>query len=113
MSPRPHTPSLITGLIALAASCAVHAQTAPTIAEAHRAHYLGQHRLALTLYERLAAAGSAEAAERAGFMLLLGSADCAVRLVSDRDRATALLLQAAHAGRPSAVVMLNLLDATD
>jgi TPR repeat protein len=113
MQLRPYTRHLFTSLIALAATCAVHAQAGQSLADAHRAHYLGEHRLALSLYEQLAAAGNAEAAERAGFMLLLGSADCGVRLMIDRDRATALLLQAAHAGRPSAVVMLNLLEATD
>jgi TPR repeat protein len=110
---RPHTRALITSLMALAASCAAHAQAEPTLAQAHRAHYLGQHRLALTLYEQLAARGNPEAAERAGLMLILGGGDGAVRTVSDTERATALLLQAAHAGRPAAVVMLNLLEATD
>lgn len=88
------------------------ARAEPTIADAHRAHYLGQHAQALALYERLAAAGNAEAAERAGFLLIRGSAATCVAS-RDADRATVLLLQAAIAGRPGAGAMLNLLDGTD
>ena len=104
---------LITSLIALAGSCAVHAQPEPTIADAHRAHYLGQPLQALALYERLAATGNHEAAEFAGFLLLRRAGTCSTRSVGDADRAAALLLQAARAGRPVAGGLLNLLDNTD
>lgn len=104
---------LITSLIALTASCAVHAQAEPTIADAHRARYLGQDQQALALYERLAATGNHEAAEFAGFLLLRRAGTCSARSVGDGDRAATLLLQAARAGRPVAGGLLNLLDNTD
>ena len=89
------------------------AQAAPTIEQAHRAYYLGQHHHSLALYEQLARHGNAEAAERAGFMLLQGDRDRAEPSGRDAARALALLLQAAQAGRPGAAFILNMLEQTD
>jgi hypothetical protein len=108
-SPAPTT-LLIAHAIALALLAATPARAEPTLAEAHRAHYLGQHDRALQLYAGLAARGNAEAAERAGFMLLRRTNGCTAAVAREADRATGLLLQAAHAGRPAASAMLDLLD---
>ena len=108
------TLALTVSLFILAFSPAVaRAQPAPTIEQAHRAYYLGQHHLSLALYQQLAIHGNAEAAERAGFMLLQGERNRT--RVSERDaaRAMELLLQAAQAGRPGAGFILNMLEGSD
>lgn len=80
---------------------------------AHRAYHLGEFEQSLNLYEQLAARGDAEAAERAGFMLLLGAPIYGNRVRHDSDRAVKLLHQAAHGGRSHARYMLGLLEASD
>ena len=101
-------------LLALAFTSPIaRAQSAPTIEQAHRAYYFGQHGLSLALYQQLATHGNAEAAERAGFMLLQGDRDRAQPSGRDAARAMALLLQAAQAGRPGAAFILNMLEQTD
>ena len=74
---------------------------------------MGQYSRSLALYERLAANGDAEAAERAGFMLLQGDAFYGRQVRRDVGRATALLVQAARSGRPGAGFMLNMLESSD
>lgn len=92
-----------------------HGQTlnGSPIDEAHRAYHLGQFEHSLTLYERLAARGDAEAAERAGFMLLQGAPIYGNRVRHDPNRAVSLLQQAARAGRSPARYMLGLIEASD
>jgi TPR repeat protein len=104
---------LIAILMALGVGAAATAQTAQTIADANRAYYFGQYKRSLALYEQLAATGNAEAAERAGFMLLQGDGLYGRQVGRDVDRATALLIQAAQASRPGAGFMLNMLDGGD
>jgi TPR repeat protein len=95
---------------------APHAANAASIIEARQAYYLGQYSRALTLFEQLAAGrdgDAAEAADCAAFMLLHGDRLYGAQVVRDVERARRLLLQAAHAGRPSAGFTLNLLESTD
>ncbi len=100
------TASLLTaGTPALAAG-----EPAATLDQAHHAYYLGQFDRSLKLYEQLAASGNAEAAERAGFMLLQVNSDYGQQVRRDPARATALLVQAAKAGRAGAGAVLNLID---
>lgn len=102
--------SILLALAFAGPACATQ-EVPASIDEAHRAYYQGESERALLMYERLAAQGHAEAAERAGFMLL--------REAGDRPgkpyvaRATALLVQAASAGRQGAVFVLGLLDSAD
>jgi TPR repeat protein len=92
-----------------------HGQTVngSPIEVAHRAYHLGQFERSLTLYEQLAARGDAEAAERAGYMLLQGAPIYGSRVRHDPDRAVSLLQQAARGGRSHAQFMLGLLEASD
>lgn len=62
---------------------------------------------ALTLYEQLAHAGSAPAAEIAGTMLLCGEALYGVEVRQDRTRAALMLARAAKDGRSNAQVLLD------
>ncbi len=107
-------------LLAAACSAAITlchstlAHGATPMEEAHRAYYLGQADRALAIYERLAASGDAEAAERAGIVLLLSvNGQQFAQPTPDSMRAMRLLLQAARAGRPGALSMLNMLDGSD
>ena len=100
-------------LVVLAFGPIVCAQHAATIEQAHPAYYLGQHDRSLALYQQLAAGGNAEAAERAGFMLLQGERSRAGPAARDAGRAMELLLQAAQAGRPGAGFILNMLEGSD
>lgn len=95
---------------AIAATGATTATAAVTLDQAHLAYYEGQFGRSLQMYEALAAAGNAEAAERAGFMLLQGGAHYGPQVPRDPVRATTLLAQAAHAGRTGASFLLNLID---
>jgi TPR repeat protein len=104
---------LITALLVFAAAAGADAQSSLTIVDAHRAYYFGRYKQSLSLYEQLAATGSAEAAERAAFMLLQAEGHYGHDVSRDVDRATALLLQAARSGRPSAAFMLNMLEGSD
>lgn len=92
-----------------------HGQTidGTPIEVAHRAYHLGQFERSLVLYEQLAARGNAEAAERAGYMLLQGAPIYGSRVRHDPDRAVSLLQQAARGGRSHAQFMLGLLEASD
>jgi TPR repeat protein len=91
----------------------VQAQAVPTVHQAAQAYHAGQYQLALTLYEQLAQQGNAEAAERAGFMLLQANGHYGVQVRRDVDRAHALITQAARANRAAASFMLNMLENTD
>ena len=102
-------------LIAALALCAGMAAAAelPTLDEAHHAYYWGRFGDSLALYERLAARGNAEAAERAGFMLLQGNGLYGPQVRRDVGRATVLLTQASRAGRNGAGFLLGMLERTD
>lgn len=111
-----HARSTLIGTLLFMAGHAMAAEPAPpaaTPAAAHEAYYFAQYDRALRLYEQLAAQGSAEAAERAGYMLLQGSSAYGPRVQRDTVRATALLEQAARAGRPHANFLLVMMDGTD
>jgi len=104
---------LVSTLLAVAfvgPACAANEATSD-IEEAHRAYYMGQSGQALKIYRQLAAAGDAEAAERAGFMLLIAAGEQPGK--ADIARATALLVQAARAGRHGAVFVLGMLGSAD
>lgn len=88
-------------------------QALPAIEEAHRAYYLGETERALLIYEKLAATGNAEAAERAGFILLRRAGTGARGGQAYVARATSLLVQAARAGRQGAAFVLGMLDSAD
>lgn len=99
---------------ALCLVCASFAHAEPTRLEAaHRAYHQGQFDRSLMLYEQLAAQGDAEAAERAGYMLMQGQAAYGPQVRPDPARATALLEQAAGAGRPHAVFVLGMMAGSD
>lgn len=100
--------TLATGFVAVA-----HAQAAMPLEEAHHAYYHEDYARSLALYEVLAATGDAEAAERAGFMLLHGSGLFGGQVARDRERALVLLVQAARAERPGARFLLNMLERSD
>lgn len=112
MSHTPFRRALCLGAILLAA--ASHASAQPIgIEQAHHAHYVADYERSLALYEQLAAQGDAEAAERAGYMLMQGPIAYGPRVPRDVPRATAWLEQAAHAGRPHALFLLGLTHGTD
>ncbi|MBC8058235.1 MAG: hypothetical protein H7Y61_16805 [Rhizobiales bacterium] len=100
-------------LAALVISTSAFAQSITTIEEAHRSYHAAQYGRSLALYLQLATEGDAEAAERAGFMLLLGGIVYGTQVDRDVDSAKQLLLQAARSGRSGASVVLTLLEATD
>lgn len=97
------------------AGAAVPAQAADAAAleAANHAYYWGRFGESLAAYERLAAQGDAEAAERAGFMLLQGQGFYGAEVRRDVGRATALLTQASRAGRGGAGFLLGMLERTD
>ena len=105
--------TLIASLLGAALAAGALAQDPPAITDAHTAYYHEQFGRALAMYEALAATGNAEAAERAGFMLLQGSGMFGPEVGRDPVRARALLGQAALAGRPGANFLLNLLVRSD
>jgi TPR repeat protein len=107
---RPHA-ALIAALC-LAFTGAASAE-ATAIELAHQAYHRGQFQHSLKLYQQLAAAGNAEAAERAGYMLMHGPATYGPQVPRDPSRATALLEQAADAGRPNAVFVLGMMSGSD
>lgn len=65
---------------------------------------------ALSLYEQLAGAGSAQAAEIAGAMLFYGETLYGAQVQQDRSRAALLLQRAARDGHPNAQFLLNSLS---
>jgi len=81
--------------------------------DAHHAYYDERFDRSLALYERLAAAGDPVAAERAGFMRLVGEPLYGPRVRRDAVRAHALLLQAARADRPGAAFLLGMLERSE
>jgi TPR repeat protein len=85
----------------------------PDMSAANRAYYFGDYATALSIYMHHAADGNAEAAERAGLMLLAGPGLYGRQVRADPDRAAALLEEAAWAGRQSAVQLLNLFADSD
>jgi TPR repeat protein len=84
-----------------------------TIQHAAQAYHVGQYQRALSLYQQLAQQGNAEAAERAGFMLLQANGHYGGQVRRDVDRARMLITQAARADRVAAGFMLNMLENTD
>jgi TPR repeat protein len=117
MPARRHCLALCLGLYALSGSV-LDASAEPTpaqvpMAQAQQAYYQGQYRQALQRFERLAASGNAEAAEAAGFMLLLGEPLYGAQVPCDLPRARAYLVQAARSGRAGAGFMLNMIERTD
>jgi TPR repeat protein len=106
-----------TRLAAVAIACFVmHAAAAdavPALTDAQQAYHQGQYRRSLALFERLAAARDAEAAECAGFMLLAGETLYGQQVRRDTERAKRYLLQAAASGRPAAEFLLNMIERTD
>ena len=104
-------------LAAVVAACFVMhtavADAVPALADAQQAYHQGQYRRSLALFERLAAARDAEAAECAGFMLLAGETLYGQQVRRDTERAKRYLLQAAASGRPAAEFLLNMIERTD
>lgn len=85
----------------------------PSMAEAQHAYHVGQYRHSLDLFESLAAQRNAEAAECAGFMLLMGEPMYGNQVRRDVERAKVFLVQAAAAGRSGAGFLLNMVERTD
>jgi TPR repeat protein len=79
-----------------------------SLAEAHHAYYVGQYGRSLTMYRQLAEAGDAEAAERAGFMLLYGEDVFGKQVQRNVPKARELIMQAAMAGRSGAGFLMNM-----
>lgn len=104
---------LASALLGSAVATAVRPPDAASLLEAHRAYYYEQFDRSLALYEKLAAAGDAAAAERAGFMRLTGEPLYGPRVQRDLLRAEALLTQAAQANRPGAAFLLGMLERTE
>jgi TPR repeat protein len=95
------------------AQTVVQASPLPTMADAQHAYYVGQYRRSLALFEQLAAARNAEAAECAGFMLLSGETTYGAQVHRDLERAKHYLVQAAASGRSGAQFLLNMVERTD
>jgi TPR repeat protein len=83
------------------------------IAEAQRAYHEVQYSRSLVLFKSLAAQHNAEAAECAGFMLLMGEPMYGSQVRRNVERAKELLVQAAAAGRTGAGFLLNMVERTD
>ncbi len=103
----------ILGILMLAAASDAQAEPPPRMEAAHQAYHWGQFDRSLAMYERLAAQGNAEAAERAGYMLMQGSGVYGPKVPRDEVRAAALLEQAASAGRPHALFVLGMAASSD
>ena len=99
--------------LALAPLLAAAAGNQATLAEAQRAYHTGQYRASLAMFEQLAGRRNAEAAECAGFMLLMGEGMYGAQVHRDVERAKVLLVEAAAAGRPGAAFLLNMIERTD
>jgi TPR repeat protein len=112
------TPMLPTALrlalcLAALAGAGPAAAQAPRIEQAHQAYHFARYAQSLALYEQFAAQGDAEAAERAGYMLMQGPAAYGPGVPRDVPRATAWLEQAARAGRPHASFVLGMGSGSD
>jgi len=84
-----------------------------SMAAAQRAYHAGHYQQSLALFERLAGQRNAEAAECAGFMLIMGESMYGSQVRRDVHRAKVFLLEAAAAGRPTAGFLLNMVERTD
>lgn len=113
MSHHRHPHAHLIGAILLVAATAASAEPTSRIELAHQAYHWGQYGRSLALYEQLAAQGNAEAAERAGYMLMQGSGVYGPQVRRDEVRATALLEQAAVSGRPHALFVLGMVGSAD
>ena len=89
------------------------ARKQPTLEDAQQAYHSGQFGRSLALFEALAAQNNAEAAECAGFMLLMGESMYGPQVQRDVERAKALLVEAARGGRSAAGFLLNMIERTD
>jgi len=108
-----HTRAHLLSTLVLAAASAAHADPSSSIEAAHQAYHWGQFDRSLAMYEQLAAQGNAEAAERAGYMLMQGPGVYGPKVSRDEVRAAALLEQAASAGRPHALFVLGMAGSAD
>jgi TPR repeat protein len=104
--------AFIAALMFAATSPAMGAEPAQMDA-AHQSYHLGQYQRSLALYELLAAQGHAEAAERAGYMLMMGPIAYGAQVPRNVTRATELLEQAAMAGRQHAFFLLEMAGQAD
>ena len=104
---------LTVALLAAAMSATWAANKQPTLDDAQRAYHSGQFGRSLAMYEALAARHNAEAAECAGFMLLMGEPMYGPQVRRDVERAKEFLVQAAAAGRGGAGFLLNMVERTD
>jgi hypothetical protein len=89
------------------------ARKPPTIEDAHQAYHSGQFGRSPALFETLAAQNNAEAAECAGFMLLMGETMYGPQVRRDVERAKVLQVEAASAGRAGAGFLLNMVERTE
>ena len=106
----------VTGVIAAMVTskpASVNIAVADDVYAGHQAYYRGQFQIALQNFERHALAGDAEAAERAGLMLLVGQTLYGEQVQANHERAAVFLAEAAQAGRAGAQAALNLLGSTD
>ena len=108
-----HHHAHILGSLLLAAASVAQSEPSSGIEAAHQAYHWGQFDRALAMYEQLAAQGNAEAAERAGYMLMQGPGVYGPKVPRDEARAAALLEQAAGAGRPHALFVLGMAGSAD
>lgn len=103
----------ILGTLLFAAASVAHADPSTSLEAAHQAYHWGQFDRSLAMYEQLASQGNAEAAERAGYMLMQGPGVYGAKVPRDEARAAALLEQAAGAGRPHALFVLGMAGSAD
>ena len=99
--------TLTLAALAVALHTSLAAETV-TLGEAHHAYYTGQYDRSLAMYRQLAEAGNAEAAERAGFMLLQDEEVFGKQIQRNVPKARELIMQAAMAGRSGASFLLNM-----
>lgn len=85
--------STLIATLAAAAFCTSAWSKGPAnpLEDAHHEYYQAHYARSLAAYQKLAAAGNAEAAERAGFMLFQGDLLYGPQVRRDPQRARALL----------------------
>ena len=108
---RPRILSAVVLTMAMSACWASDKQ--PSLAEAQHAYHVGQYRRSLESVRIARCQQDAEAAECAGFMLLMGEPMYGSQVRRDVDRAKVFLVQAAAAGRSGAGFLLNMVERTD